>query len=118
MTVTEAIDKIRPLINDKNSARWDDDRIIAVLNEAQRNIVKNTKIHIKTTSPGISLVAGTAEYTLPSDLLALVRVVFEDKMIPFQSYDYMDSHYENYKWQLDRGPNLQYVIINKSNWDK
>lgn len=115
MTVLQAINKIRPLINDNTATRWDDDRIIDVLNEGQRAIVKNTKIHMETTT--VPLVAGTAEYTLPANLYALSRVTFEDKAIPFQSYDYMDSHY-SHKWELDGGPHPQFILTNKSDWDK
>lgn len=115
MTVLEAINKTRPLVNDRTATRWDDGRIIEVLNEAQRAVVKNTKIHMKTDT--VDLVAGQAEYTLPTDLYSLSRITFEDLSVPFQSYDYMDSHYDH-KWELDGGPKPQFILTNKSDWNK
>lgn len=110
MLVSKAISRIRSLINDTKSSRWDDTKIIDVINEGQRLIFSEIGYRISTDT--IDIVAGQAEYTLPDDMYSLIRATVNGAKIEFKSYDYMDMKSDT--WENDKAPYIKYLIVNKS----
>jgi hypothetical protein len=114
MLVSSLISAIRPLVGDENSTRYTDDRILDIINEAQRDLVKKTGMLV--TKSEIALVAEQADYTLPSDLYSLSRVTVGGIRIPFSSTSLMDEKSDS--WENVVGTSPEYIIYDQSNLDE
>ncbi len=70
MNVQDIITRVRRTFGDEAAVQVTDDDVIRWINDAQIEIVKQKEEALQTTSY-LNLVAGTSQYTLPTDLLLL-----------------------------------------------
>jgi len=88
-TAANVIIKMRDTLGDPDGDRWDDDRLIRAINEAQETICE--KANILRTKATIQVSGGVSIYELPTDSLLLTRVDLEGVNIPLKSMEEMDE---------------------------
>jgi hypothetical protein len=81
--------RARDTLADPDKERWTDDRLLRLVNEAQEDIAKQSRI-LKGRAD-VSMEIGVAEYPLPDDVWLITRATFDDCPIKFVSYDQMDE---------------------------
>ena len=108
-TAADIIVSCRDSLSDPSGARWADARLIRLINEAQKDIVNRTLILRSTYS--ISAVSGTSEYTLPTDLIALSRVVKGATKIEFRTHSQMDNLLP--EWEATAGDEVKFAVYDK-----
>lgn len=131
--------RARDTLADPQGERWSDARLIRLLDEAQQDVAKHTKILKGETD--IPMVEGQAIYTLPSDLWLLTRAAFNDCRIDFLSYAQLDERtraraieanhtyterrsygvdfdFSSYCWETDTGPEVQAIVFDRRNMDE
>lgn len=101
LTLSELRTDIRLRIKDSNSTRqrFTDSQINSLINDAQRDIVNATWCNYNNTD--ITLVSGTTYYSLPGDLIAIVRVTRERKVLKETSLNQKDA--EASGWEMSGG---------------
>lgn len=79
LTVQDVIDRVQRTFGDESSAQVTQADILRWINDAQREaVMQNEGLH--PTVGYISTVAGTKEYTLPTDLFVLTHVYVRDSV--------------------------------------
>ena len=138
--IEDILTRARDTLADPGKDRWTDERLLRLVDEAQEDIAKQTKL-LKGTYD-LSLVIGQAEYSLPDDLWLIVRATFDDYEIPLKSYDNMgeqarkttlsrpsqygvertsgysvnlDSSYSRYNWEVEEGSTIEALIFDNRN---
>lgn len=108
MVVSTLIASIRDIISDPDGTRWNDTRLIELIDEAQKDICKQTKV-LRTTK---HLVAhpDQANYSLPEDMRLLSRVLYNGVRLVFKSHDELDKL--STSWESDTGT-PKYVVFDK-----
>lgn len=86
--ISDIIRQARVTLADKDADRWSDDRLIQLIDEAQKDIIKQTK-YLKGEF-SLSPQVGVNKYKLPDDVWFLTRVTFDSCPIPFLSYNDFD----------------------------
>ena len=81
--------RVRDTLSDHNQDRWSDDRLLRLIDEAQKDIAKQSKI-LKGTYD-IPLNVGVSNYTLPDNVWLITRATFDSYEIPLVSYDQQDE---------------------------
>lgn len=107
MLVSDIITSVRDTLND-NGTRWEDDKLIRLIDEAQKNICRRTK----ALRSQVNLVAnpGQSSYTLPSNVQLVSRVLYNGDVLKIVSHEQMDDIKRT--WATDTGT-PKYVITNK-----
>ena len=79
LTLSQIRTEIRRNLRDNVSARqrYTDDTLLDYINQAQRDIVNETWLSMRTTS--YVLTANTTYYDLPTDMIVISQVYFKDK---------------------------------------
>ena len=103
--------KLRDTTSDSNFQKFTDARILTLLNEAQRQIVNQTWLLSGTTTFG--LVSGTAEYPMPDDFLAPLRVTISNKALEETTYQGLDA--DRTDWTTRSSTPTAYYITGYSN---
>lgn len=100
--------QIRLLIKDTDSTRtrYTDAQLNTLENEAQRDINNSAWLVEKSTS--IALVSGTTYYSTPSDLIEILRVTREYKLLNETTFDKADSDAAGSSWESSSGVPLDY----------
>lgn len=73
-TLTDILGDVRDRLDEEVARRWDDTQLTRWINEGARDIARRTEVlqdRLTTTA-----VAGTQEYTLPTDMVRVYRVEF------------------------------------------
>lgn len=103
--------RVRDTLADPKKERWDDDRLLRLVDEAQQTIVlaaKTLRSHTK-----IALFAGIETYKLPEDCFRLLRVtdVESNTILPLRSFDEMDRCEGS--WEADIGDEAKAIVYDK-----
>ena len=141
--IDDILTKARDRLVDHDKQRWSDARLLRLVDEAQKDIAKHSKILKGDTS--IQLAEGQHTYDLPSDVWLITRAAFADCEIPLTSYDQMDEQgrkevitdrdynaYERHRgyninygdnygrvcWELTEGSRIEYVIYDNRDMDR
>lgn len=113
--------RVRDSLSDANAERWDNDRILRLIDEAQKDLAFHARL--LRTKVRIAMVADTATYSLPSEAFLISRVIATDApataattkadygKVPIISHDQMDE-IEDY-WEADVGDGIEHVIFDK-----
>lgn len=75
-TLTSLITQVRSNVDEAAARYWSDAEITQWLNDGVKDIGRRTEA-IQSFSTSISVVAGTATYNLPADLIRLHRIEFD-----------------------------------------
>lgn len=116
--VKDILTRVRDSLSDPKKSRWSDQRLIRLIDEAQKNLVKEAQLlRAKTV---VAVVALQNEYVLPSDAFLLTRVVNQDGApITVTSHDKMDNNEATpgytREWENDTGIDVTKVIFDKMN---
>ena len=109
--ISKILVRVRDSLSDPNGDRWSDDRLLRLLDDAQRDIAIKAKLIRKFRT--IPLVQGQALYDLHSEVYALQRVTYGSEVLPLKTRDYMDRHVDS-DWETDTG-SPEYIIYDKTN---
>lgn len=108
--ITEILTRARDTLADPNKERWTDERLIRLIDEAQKDICRRAKLLREKSEQGIYPNQGV--YKLPSDLLLLDRILFDGEVLPFKSHLELDAKIA--KWEEDTGT-PECVVYDKQN---
>ena len=106
--------RARDTLADPNGDRWSDDRLLRLLDEAQKDICRRAKL--LRTSADVYIFANVATIDLPEDLLLLDRVLFKGDFVPLASHLEMDKISNN--WETDTGTIVSKIIYDKQSRHK
>ena len=112
--ISDILVRARDVLVDTEQERWSDDRLIRLVDEAQKDIARHSKL-LKDTIE-INIQIGEPLYTLPDNLWLITRATFNDCPIGLTTYDKLDEQaskevltdrdYNNY--ERNRGYNIDY----------
>lgn len=93
-TVLELVTQVRDIIDEPTAAQWSDAMLKRWMDEGLRDVAR-TSHHFKGTAQ-ITLTADVAEYTVPSDIIAIEQVYYDDltgQLMPLAAkhYEQMDQ---------------------------
>jgi len=108
--ISDIILRVRDTLADPTGDRWSDERLIRLVDEAQKDICRKAKLLRAKTE--ISIFNNKVEYNLPDDLLLLDRVLYDGRVIPFVSHLELDRRLND--WESDTGT-PQSVVYDKQN---
>lgn len=108
MALNNIITRIRDTLSDANATRWSDDRLIRLIDEAQKTICRRAKV----LRYHVNIVANPDQstYTLPSDSQIVSRVLYNGKPLKIVSHEQMDDLDSD--WNTAKGT-PEYAITNK-----
>jgi hypothetical protein len=105
--------RARDTLSDPNKHRWTDEQLLRLLDDAQKTIVLQARL-LRTTKV-IRLVAGQAEYALPTDAHRYIRVLDDSKQnLKLVSHEQADTLFGT-SWELEEGDPVEAIIYDKSN---
>lgn len=108
--ITNIITRVRDTLADPSGERWSDDRLIRLIDEAQKDICRQAKLlRTKTT---LAVYDGQETYQLPSDILLLDKAMFNNRTIPLVSHSVMDE--QRPEWVVDEGT-VESLVFDKQN---
>lgn len=87
--IVDILTRVRDTLADPNKERWSDERLLRLLDEAQKDVAKQSQI-LKGTYE-FSLAIGEPQYTLPDDIWLITRASYDDTDIELISYDKLDE---------------------------
>lgn len=100
--------RARDTLSDPNGDRWSTDRLLRLIDDAQKDICRRAKLlRTKTTLP---IQNNTHTYKLPDDTLLLDRVLLDGSLIPLKSHRDLDRF--THDWENDEGT-ITCVIFDK-----
>ncbi len=93
-TLSEIRQQVRDRIDESNAKFWTNTQIDSWINEGARDLARRGEV-LQTRST-ITSVAGTQEYTLPTDVVRVYRVEYEDSggqiwPLEYRDFNNMDS---------------------------
>lgn len=109
--ITDIISNVRATLSDTKSERWSTTRILQLIDEAQKDICRQSKILRKKVY--LNILPGKGEYTLPSDLIRIERVLYKSKLLPAYSHNEMDDTFG--VWEDVYGTLLKALVYDKMN---
>ncbi len=87
--IDDIIERARDTLNDAAGTRWTTARLLRLIDEGQKEIVRQTNmLRAKTT---IQLFPGVALYSTPSDCYSIIRVLHNGVKIDLKSHEEMDD---------------------------
>lgn len=111
MSIPSILSLVRDRLADPNKQRWSDDRLLRLLDSAQKDFARQTECFKGTFS--LPLLANKAVYTLPADCWRIMRAHFYGVNLPLYSYERMDSL--DTSWYTRTGPEVKAVVFDKRN---
>lgn len=117
--IEKILTRARDTLADPSAQRWSDDRLLRLLDEAQSDLAKQTKI--LKGQYNFPVLPGVSTYTLPDNLWLITRATFNSEVIPLVSYDNMDTVLRSdttpvtRAWQLDVGEEVKSIIYDRRN---
>lgn len=115
LTLSQIYTEVRRNVNDNPSdssrRRYTDAALLDFVNTAQREIVNATWLSEKTTT--YVLTANTSFYSLPNDLIAIMKVEFVDTaggILELNETSLKKLYGENVEWRRQTGPPVEYYV--------
>jgi len=106
--ISDILIRVRDTLADPTGDRWDDPRLLRLVDEAQKDIVRHAKLLNKTYS--MIIPANTNSIELPEDLMLLTRVTVNNEKLDFITRETLDKI--NIHWETDVGK-PRYIITDK-----
>lgn len=108
--ISDIILRARDTLADPTGDRWSDDRLLRLIDEAQKDICRRAKLlRAKAT---LIVLEGKSIYQMPEDLLLLTRVLIDDKKIDFIDHEKLDELNET--WETEIGK-IEYIVLDRRN---
>ena len=83
MLVLDIVSQARERLGDLKKQRWTDNRLINIVNQGQRDICLETKFLRKEYL--MPLIINQTIYTLPSDCVSIMRLEYQEELVPLHS---------------------------------
>lgn len=109
--ISDIIANVRATLSDTAGQRWTTTRILQLIDEAQKDICRQSKILRKKVY--LNILPGKGEYQLPTDLIRIERVLHKGKLLSTYSHNEMDSTFG--VWEETYGPQLKALVYDKMN---
>lgn len=94
LTVAEIATRVKRQFGDEAGAQITNNDILRWLNDAMKDIsINNNLLQVKATSPA---VAGTSEYSMPTDILTLQSVKFNGSLLTGLSIQEADTYVQGH----------------------
>lgn len=103
LTLAQIKTEIRTRIKDTDASRrrYSDTQLLNLINQTQRDVVNISWIIKKSTS--IPVTTGTTYYTMPSDIMGISRVTFNNRNLPEMTLESLDSKFNYANWPATSG---------------
>lgn len=108
--VEEILTRVRDTLSDSNKTRWSDDRLIRLIDEAQKDICRRAKLLRDVTT--VAVFDGQQTYELPSNVLLLDRVLYNNDNIDLISH--LDLDKKDPSWETSIGTPCK-LVFDKQN---
>lgn len=105
------LDNVRYKIGDSAGSRVKPERLISLVDEAQKDIAKRAKI--LRAQIYLNLFPGQAIYKLPSEAITLERVLYRGKPVSLVTHAVMDKSQTD--WESEQGPDVLAIVYDKLN---
>ena len=87
--VEKILSNARLTLADPRKERWDDDTLLAILNEAQIDFCQQTQmLHERVDVP---IIIGNPYFSLPDDCWQLTRVLYDNSPLPLVTHHELDN---------------------------
>ncbi len=100
------VDKARLALGDTKEERWSSDRLLDLVDEAQKDICLNTSMFRREAY--IPLVVGNFMYDLPEDVLLVHRIETLTQKTPFATKDDFDN--TSTTWRTQEGEIVTHIL--------
>lgn len=100
---------VRAFVGDPEGDRWDDTRLLFLINKAQKDLA--LKARMLRGKFRFGALDDKYLYDLPDDLIAATRVTVDDKVMTLYSHEEMDKI--DGSWESTTGPQLTHIIYDK-----
>lgn len=109
--ISQARIYLRDTGSDTSNQGFSDSQITTFLNNGQREV--NLRVWAVVNATGITLQAGTTEYSMPMDNIAVLRVTINNRPVPERTFSFLDD--SNAAWISDPAGTVQeYYVRNDS----
>ena len=109
--VADIITRARDTLADPKKERWSDDRLLRLLDEAQKDLARQTSL-LKGYS-SIRLEPFKATYAMPEDCWRLTRAHFAEQYLQLFSHESLDKL--DLAWYTKQGSTLQALVFDQRN---
>ena len=109
--VTDILTRARDTLADPNKERWSDDRLLRLLDEAQKDFARQSRL-LKGYA-NIPLIQYTATYALPEDCWLITRAHYAERNLQLVSHEAMDARDPG--WYTRTGPYVEALVFDKRN---
>lgn len=111
-TLATMIAEVRARLDEASPAFWSDEEITRWINEGTRDIARRAEV--LETSATVSVVAGTAEYTLAANVARINRVAYiptgSSQQYPLEYKDFNSMDAAGWTWTTARGYPVVYTL--------
>lgn len=109
--VADIITRARDTLADPKKERWSDDRLLRLLDEAQKDFARQTSLLKGYVN--IMLEPYNAEYTLPIDCWRVTRAHYAGCLLPPLSFEAIDQ--QDLAWYTRKGDSLIALVFDQRN---
>lgn len=110
-TAQEVILKVRDSLSDPSGQRFDDARLLRLLDEGHKTIAAVTGI--LRTRAELDIVELQNTYLLPGEAHRVLRIVYRGEALPLYSHAQMDKQFAT-DWELHYGDRVRAIVYDKS----
>ncbi len=139
--IQEILIRARDTLADAGVERWSDERLLRLVDDAQKDIAKQTRL--LKGEVNIYTVSGTHTYALPADVWLITRAAFNECKIPLYTHDELDElvrtrvmnvndenyytrrgtntrdfSFVNYCWELEEDSEVEAILYDRRNMDE
>lgn len=108
--ITDILTRVRDTLADPDGDRWSDDRLIRLIDDAQKDIVRRAKL--LRSKALVPLYNNNPLIHLPTDMLLLDKAIYDGKDMPFISHREADRIDSNWESKLGTP---EYLVYDKQN---
>ena len=109
--VADIITRARDTLADPKKERWSDDRLLRLLDEAQKDFARQTSL-LKGYA-NIPLIPFTATYSLPEDCWRITRAHYAERHLRLVSHEAMDE--VDTSWYTRQGGSIEALVFDQRN---
>lgn len=109
--VTDILTRARDTLADPNKERWSDDRLLRLLDEAQKDFARQTSLLKGYTT--IPVTPNISVYSLPADCWRITRAHYAERNLRLVSHEAMDTLDED--WYTRTGPTIEALVFDQRN---
>ena len=111
--IEEILLRVRDTLADPTGSRWSTERLVRLLDEAQKDICRQTKI-LKGKAL-LPIIPGISVYDLPADVNIIDRILFNGQKLSIVSHTDMDAIRSDWETVVSEVLKVDYIIYDKLN---